>query len=186
MPINANPQLLHPSCTIGDVVYKRSDQPVKRTNARAMREKGPRPMNEDTIAQYIVDTFEGVQILRSKGDTFFFYDPDQIFPFATLVTDDTHDQVSNLARPFVFRLNIGVGKQTFRSLFGALTNEGADERGYDFTALDRLMPHPVYGKMYWVCILSPSPETFQSVVQPLLAEAYERDVSKHTKRGARG
>lgn len=49
------------------------------------------------------------------------------------------------------------------------------------------MPHPVYGKMYWVCvcILSPSEDTFQDVVQPLLAEAYELDVSKYAKRAAR-
>jgi hypothetical protein len=47
------------------------------------------------------------------------------------------------------------------------------------------MPHPVYGKMYWVCILNPGPETFQSVVRPLLAEAYNLDVKKHSKKAAR-
>ena len=36
--------------------------------------------------------------------------------------------------------------------------------GHDFTALDRIMPHPVYGKMYWVCVLNPSDETFRTFV----------------------
>ena len=146
-------------------------------------------MNEASITQYIVDTFDGVHTTTAMGATFFFYDPDRKFPFATIVTDDTHDQVSNLNRPSVFRLNIGIGKQTFRSLFGAQLPPSDVERsvdgGYDFTALDLLMPHPVYGRMYWVCVLNPSAETFQAEVRPLLAEAYDLDVAKYAKRAAR-
>jgi hypothetical protein len=152
-------------------------------------------MDEALITQYITDTFDGVETVTMTGTTFFFYGSERMFPFATLVTNDDHDQVSNLNRPSVFRLNIGVTKQTFRSLFGSLPSQpppsnasGAGEdvdSGYDFTALDRLMPHPVYGRMYWVCVLNPSAETFQEVVRPLLAEAYERDVNKHAKRSPR-
>ncbi|MEP6774601.1 MAG: DUF6194 family protein [Chloroflexota bacterium] len=58
-------------------------------------------------------------------------------------------------------------------------------RAKHFTALDQLMPHPFYGKMHWVCTLNPSDETFRTVVQSLLAEAYERDLRKHTKRADR-
>ncbi len=50
---------------------------------------------------------------------------------------------------------------------------------YDFTALDQLMPHPVYGRMYWMCVLNPSDETFATKVHPLLVEAYQLAVSKH-------
>lgn len=50
-----------------------------------------------------------------------------------------------------------------------------------FTAVDRLLPHPVYGWMSWVCVLSPSPATFQTVV-PLLAEAYDLAAGKFAKR----
>jgi hypothetical protein len=152
-------------------------------------------MDEASITQYIIDTFDGVETVTMTGTTFFFYGPERMFPFVTLVTNDDHDQASNLNRPSVFRLNIGVSKQTFRSLFGSQPSQpspsgasGAGEivdSGYDFTALDQLMPHPVYGRMYWVCVLNPSVETFQEVVRPLLAEAYDRDVSKHTKRAAR-
>jgi hypothetical protein len=56
---------------------------------------------------------------------------------------------------------------------------------HDFTTLDQLLPHPVYGRMYWVCILNPSDETFRAV-QPLLAEAYDLAVGKYAKRVARG
>ncbi|HJZ54921.1 MAG TPA: DUF6194 family protein [Gemmataceae bacterium] len=101
---------------------------------------------------------------------FFFHGRQRKFPFATLTTADEYERFSDLKRPGVFRLNVGVSKQSFQSLFGGTG-------GHDFTALDQLMPHPVYGKMYWVCVLNPSPATFEAV-KPLLAEAYEMAVRK--------
>jgi uncharacterized protein DUF6194 len=148
-------------------------------------------MDEASITQYITDTFEGIETLtvESTGNTFFFYDPDRMFPFATLVTTDYNDSFSNLNRPSVFRLNVGVSKQTFLSLFGSRpspSSEGnAEGDGYDFTALDQLMPHPVYGRMYWVCVLNPSDATFETIVRPLLAEAYDMAVNKYSRRAAR-
>jgi hypothetical protein len=130
-------------------------------------------MDEAAITRYITDTFAGVEVVVALGASFYFYDAERKFPFATLVTDDHHEQASNLNRPSVFRLNIGVSKQTFQSLFAA-------DADHDFTALDRLMPHPVYGKMYWVCVLNPSEATFQTV-RALLAEAYEAAVRKQAK-----
>lgn len=152
-------------------------------------------MDETAITRYITDTFDGIDVAVASGDSFFTYDPDRTlppdrwFPFATLVTGDRYDRASNLDRPSVFRLNIGISKQTYRSLFGAHSSPsdaGDDERGYDFTALDHVLPHPVYGRMYWVCVLNPSATTFQVVVQPLLTEAYDLAVGKYAKRVARG
>jgi hypothetical protein len=146
-------------------------------------------MNEASIIQYITDTFDGVETVTSSGNTFFFFGPERKFPFVTLVTNDEYDTASNLNRPSVFRLNIGISKQTYRSLFGSQSSSvsaGNVDSSYDFTALDKLMPHPVYGMMYWVCVLSPSDTTFKEVVQPLLAEAYQLDVSKRAKRASRG
>jgi hypothetical protein len=152
-------------------------------------------MDEASIIQYITGTFEGVDTFTTTddiatGDTFFFYDPDHKFPFATLVTGDNYDTVSNLNRPSVFRLNIGISKQTYQSLFGANSPRSGDgddiDPRYDFAALDQLMPHPVYGRMYWVCVLNPSDATFQEAVRPLLAEAYDMAVSKIGKRASRG
>jgi hypothetical protein len=147
-------------------------------------------MDEASIAEYIVGTFSGVDAFSVDGNTFFFYDPDHKFSMVTLMTNDANDQASNLDRPGVFRLNIGIGKQTYRSLLGAPPARpgasGIVETGHDFTALDQLMPHPVYANMYWVCVLNPSPATFQTLVQPLLAEAYDLNVAKYAKRAARG
>ncbi len=150
-------------------------------------------MNEAQITQYILDTFEGVHGVDAWGDTFFFYNPDPKRPdefyFATLKSkDDDYDRFSNLGRPSVFRLNIGVSKATYRSLFGAPASRSAPKTvsaGHDYSALDQLLPHPVYGRQHWVCVLTPSETTFQTV-QPLLAEAYDLAVAKYAKRAARG
>jgi len=44
----------------------------------------------------------------------------------------------------------------------------------DFTALDRIIPHPVYAPQHWISILNPTEATFDSSVKPLLHEAHER------------
>jgi hypothetical protein len=150
-------------------------------------------MDEAALTRYITETFAGVDLVVSSGNTFYFYNPDPTvppdhrFPFVTLVTNDEYDQFSNLNRPDVYRLNIGVSKQTYRALFGAppARDGAAEDGGHDFTALDQVMPHPVYGRQYWVCVLNPSATTFQDAVQPLLAEAYDQAVGKHTRHAAR-
>ncbi len=157
-------------------------------------------MNEADISRYVTEAFEGVDVVVDAGNSFFFYNPDSNvppdhrFPFVTLVTSDLYDQFSNLNRPSVFRLNIGIGKQTFRSLFGdparssgsdSAQISGVNGSSSDFTALDQVMPHPVYGRMYWVCVLNPSDETFETQVRTLLAEAYELAVSKYKRQAAR-
>ena len=163
--------------------------------------KGLIAVNETQMSQYIIETFEGVDVVVASGDSFFFYNPDSnvppdhTFPFVTLVTSDINDPFSNLNRPSVFRLNIGISKQTFRSLFGdpsllpsvkdSVTESGKNSSDYDFTALDQLMPHPVYGQMSWMCVLNPSDETFKAKVQQLLAEAYDMAVSKYKRQATR-
>jgi hypothetical protein len=110
-----------------------------------------------------------------------------------MVTKDygDFDNASNLNRPSVFRLNIGVSKETYRSLFGPkFTGRGgppapspgsAVATGHEFTALDQILPHPIYAPQSWVSILNPSDETCQSRVQPLLADAYDQAVRKYGK-----
>ena len=133
-------------------------------------------MDETTIANYITDTFAGVETETNFGYLFFFYGSDHKLPFATLAaSDNEYDRVSNLDRPGVFRLNIGVSRQTFQSLFGP---DKVDVSAYDFTALDTIMPHPEYAAQHFVCVLSPSDETFKNV-QALLAEAYEIAVRRY-------
>jgi hypothetical protein len=140
-------------------------------------------MDETSIAKYITDTFAGCETADNFGYTFFFHGADHMRPFATLAAaDNDYDRVSNLDRPGVFRLNIGVSKQTFQSLFGT---EKVVIEGYDFTALDQIMPHPVYAPQFFVCVLNPSDATFEKV-RMLLAEAYDLAVGRQKKREVRG
>lgn len=152
-------------------------------------------MDEAAIREFIAANYPGVDVqIASKengapemawGDTFFIHDPERNlegsrrFPFATIVTKDygDFDDKSKLGRPGVFRLNIGVSKETFRKLF-------PDERDHDFTALDTLIPHPVYGVNHWVSVLNPSEETFARI-KPLLDEAYETAVRRNRDRSPR-
>ena len=134
-------------------------------------------MDEASIEKHLAKELDDLQSVSKEGVTFFFYGPDRMFPFATIVTkDNDYDRASQLDRPTVFRLNIGVAKATFATLFGAT---GETEKVYDPTVLDQLMPHPVYAAQSWVCVLNPSEVTFQSVL-PLLVEAYDRSVRKHS------
>ena len=142
-------------------------------------------MNEFEMSQYITEAFEGVDVVTDRGNSFVFYNPDKDvppdhrFPFVTLVVNDLYDQFSDLDRPGIFRLNIGVSKQTFRALFGETV------RDYDFTTLNQVMPHPLYGRMFWVCLLNPGDEAFQVTVRPLLTEAYDMAVSKYRRKAGR-
>jgi hypothetical protein len=146
--------------------------------------------DEAAIIRTITETLGGVDVQMLDDDAFFFYAPghglpvDRRLPFATLVTSDKHDRASNLHRPGVFRLNVGVSAETFRSLFGELppSKGGPYEpiTGYDFTVLDTLLPHPVYGRLHWLCVLSPSPETFERV-RGLLAEAHEIAAERYAR-----
>ncbi len=153
-------------------------------------------MNEAEMSRYITETFAGVDVVTKDGDHFFFYNPDpnippdHMFPWATLLTGDTNDTFSKLNRPSIYRLNIGVSKAIFQTRFGSSKPSGDKEdvdgeatfSGYDYTALDQVMPHPVYGKMYWVCVLNPSDATLEATVRPLLDAAYGMAVSKYNNR----
>ena len=143
-------------------------------------------MLQEAIVEYVTDHFEGVNVVVATeglpaGDTFFIYDPQRNLPphrqlpFATIVTKDygEFDNTSNLDRDGVWRLNIGLSRDTFKQLFPEATTE------YDYTKLDTLMPHPVYAPQSFVCVLNPSETTFEQL-KPLLTEAYERAAARRT------
>ena len=129
-----------------------------------------------SIKRFIEDTFPGVTVVEDEGNYFFIYDTENKAPFATILTSSKYDTYSDLDRPGVFRLNIGVSKSTYRSRFP--TDKLPAESGYDFTKADQIMPHPEYGRTYWLCVLNPSEKTFEDL-QPMLAEAYQIAVRKY-------
>ncbi len=63
-------------------------------------------------------------------------------------------------------------------MFGAEKIEPGD---YDFTALDRIMPHPVYAAQSFICVLNPSDATADKV-KNLLAEAYDIASQRQARR----
>ncbi len=136
-------------------------------------------MDELSVTNYIATTFPEVESTIAFGYTMFFYRSDRKISFATLISSDyDYDHISNLNRPGVFRLNIGVSKKTFQSLFGT---DKVDISSYDFSALDVIMPHPDYAQQHYICVLSPSETTFEKV-RALLAEAYEIAVRRYNSQ----
>ena len=101
---------------------------------------GPDPA---TIVRYILDTYPEGDLVEAMNAYFFSLDPEKHWPnFATLVTTDEHDDASDLDRPGVFRLNLGVDRPTFEQVAAAVPDP-------DFRAFDTLLPHPVYGQQLW-------------------------------------
>jgi hypothetical protein len=115
-----------------------------------------------------------------EGAVFFSLDAERHWPnFVTIVWTDDFDvpleRPSNLSvRPGVYRLNLGVSRQTFERLVGSIEEP-------DYAAVDRLLPHPVYAKQHWVSILNPSEMTFHDMVIPLIAEAHDRVAAVHAR-----
>lgn len=138
-------------------------------------EKGPGP-NPDEITSWITTTYPETVVAQAMGATFFSLGEQHWPNFATIVTTDEHDMgtPSDLARDGVFRLNIGVGKETFERLAGPKLRLAGLPADPDFAALDTVLPHPVYAKQRWLAILNPSRRTFDDLVKPLIAEAHER------------
>ena len=136
-------------------------------------------MVEVSVVDYITKTFSDVETTEAFGYTFFFYKSERKMPFATFIGSDTeYDRISNLNRPGVYRLNIGISKETFKSLFGTAQ---VDTSRYDYTALDVIMPHPEYAQQHFVCVLSPGEATFESV-RALLAEAHDIAARRYKRR----
>src|SRR5258706_13707620 len=128
---------------------------------------GPGP---EAISRTIMEAWPETDLVEIRGAAFFSLDAEKHFPnYVTIVTTDDFDEgvPSNLSRPGVFRLNIGIGRATFDRLVGSMAEPA-------YTAFDRVLPHPVYAKQLWISILNPSDATFRDVVQPLLVEAHDR------------
>lgn len=138
----------------------------------------------------VLEEFEGVVTLSAWGETTFFYNPNRILNrgtyFATLKDKNgPNDKASDLDRKNVFRLNMGVHKSDYFKLFGPTPPrplKGQIVQGdWDFTALNQLTPHPIYGWMSWVSILNPDEATFERYM-PLLVNAHQKAKATFEKR----
>ncbi len=147
-------------------------------------------MRIEDIIDYVLSTYDGLVVDRNWGERGLFYNPHRTLPKGVyLLTfkerDGANDSASNVNREGVFRLNLGISKETFREMFGSMPSRppaGQHIAGpWDFQALDVITPHPVYGWMAWTAVLSPSVKTFEAL-KPLIGEGYELAVQRFRRR----
>jgi len=123
-------------------------------------------MTQSEIEDYIRE-FNDVQSAENFGYRFFFVGEDHLIPFVSIAdSDNEYDSVSNLNRDGIFRINIGVGRETFQSL-----TQRFDSEAIDYTAVNSFLPHPDYSSQHFICILNPSGENAETT-KTLIAEAY--------------
>lgn len=152
--------------------------------------KGISPMNIEEIIDYCLSNFKGTVLVESWGEKGIFYNPNQklkrgIYVLTIKEKDGENDRGSNLDRRDVFRVNIGIRKESFKAIFGEIPKRPRAgktiDMEYDFTTLDSIIPHPVYAWMGWISILNPSQKSFEQL-KPFLQESYIFAKEKFGKR----
>jgi hypothetical protein len=155
-----------------------------------LRDVAPAKSPEDVLRDLLaLDPAMALQ--RYYGERAVFYNPDRAAPLGVIVAsvkdhDGPNDRRANLSRPDVYRLAFGLTRTTFTELFGDVP--ARPPRGsvvalpdHDLTALNQLMPHPVYAWMSWVQILSPTADQLDSL-RDLLTRSLELARNKWERR----
>ena len=142
------------------------------------------------ILDYCLENLDGTVLVESWGEKGVFIIRIMcwkrgVYILSVKEKDGDNDKGSDLDRDNVYRVNLGVRKKTFTELFGAIPKRpeagGIVEMEYDFTALDKILPHPVYAWTAWICALNPQEQTFEEL-KPYIREAYEYAKEKFRKR----
>ncbi len=75
----------------------------------------------------------------------------EVVSLNTVLNCSSPSKNSYLSRKGIYRVNMGIRKKTFTELFGAVPKRpskgGIVDMNYDFTTLDKILPHPVYAWM---------------------------------------
>lgn len=139
-------------------------------------------MTIDEISSF-VESLGGVLVLSpgpgdgtpevAWGDHFFYYAPDGVVPqgqpFATIVTRDYPGEPPMGLGNGIFRVNIQAGRRDQDAGAGATTPH------------DRVLPHPVYAALGWVCIVQPGEGTGEEL-RRLLRQAHADARRRHDRR----
>ena len=151
---------------------------------------GGNGMTPNDILTYCQSNLKDVVLIESWGERGIFYNPNGVLKRGVYVLtvkekDGDNDKGSMLNRNNVYRVNVGLRKQTFIKRFGYIPERPSAgnivKMNYDFTVLDTIIPHPVYAWMGWVCVLNPSDETFEDFKE-MIQESYEFAKEKFTNR----
>lgn len=147
-------------------------------------------MQSDEVIERVLAAYDGIVAATAWGERALFYNPGRRLARGTYFLtvkerDGENDRGSALDRDGVFRVGIGVRPSTYERLFGDRPSRppqgGVVAVDQDLTALDTLLPHPVYAWTGWVCVLSPSEATFEEL-RPLVDDAYGRAVDRFDER----
>ncbi len=147
-------------------------------------------MTSDEILDSCQDMFEDVVLVNSWGERGIFYNPGHVLKRGIYILtikekDGPNDKGSNLNRAGVYRVNFGIRKDTFCNIFGQIPNRpiagSIVDMNYDFTEANKLLPHPVYAWMGWVCMLNPTKELFEEM-KPFINESYQFAKEKFCKK----
>lgn len=147
-------------------------------------------ISEQELTRLILDRYEGLICKEAYRETTFFYNPDQLLPNGIYVCtikseDGPNDKASDLNRASVYRLSCGLPADKYYDLFGAKPKRPAKgqtvDLEVDFTALDQIIPHPIYAWMGWVCVNNPEEETLRHFLA-LMDFSYEKAKRAYIKR----
>lgn len=143
-------------------------------------------MKVNELIQRVKLKYPSLSENKNWGERGLFYNPEGQFSKGAYVLtfkekDGANDSASNLNTADKYRLNLKISKKTFIKLFKLVPKRPAAgeiiEGEYDFTELDKLMPHPIYGWMTWVCVLNPTLKTIELMeAEGLFEEAYQAAV----------
>ncbi len=135
-------------------------------------------MKKSEVIEF-VSKMETVQQEEKYGYTFFSIGDDNLLPFVTIAdSDNEYDRVSNLNREGVFRINIGVSRETFTSLIGDYNSDNID-----YSALNVFLPHPDYAKQNFICILNPSQDNIEKT-RTFIREAHANATKRFERKKA--
>ena len=147
-------------------------------------------MTPEQLIENLLSRFTGTIAVEAWGETSLFYNPGRLLPrgvyFATVKQKDgENDRGSDLDRAGVFRFNVGTSKPLFLEKFGpppSRPGKGQTIDGpWDFTALDTITPHPVYGWMSWVSVLNPSDATLADMDE-IIEAAFQKAKTAFDKK----
>ncbi|HBI0890800.1 TPA: hypothetical protein I2Z89_RS13800 [Staphylococcus aureus] len=106
--------------------------------------------------ELFINELPNVEHEENFGYSFFFVGNEHKLPFVSFAdSDNEYDNVSNLDRNEIFRINIGVSKDSFNNLVNNQTNN------IDYTITNTFLPHPHYSSQNYICILNPKNENIQ-------------------------
>lgn len=139
------------------------------------------PLTPGVFVHRICSVLDDIVVRSTWGEQALFYNRDNRLPhgvyFCTIKDHDgPNDRASQLDRPNVYRVSLGLPPARYNALFGDKpprpTHAAPAAVTHDPLLMNALQPHPVYAWMGWACVLNPT-TGWLSANQALIAEAHD-------------